>query len=97
MMLQKAHYLQLQIDILDAVQRLADRYRTAALNCGNDIVAATLAKIPAKPPETFLEALQKFRFIHFTMWCGRNYHNTVGRFDQYMYPYLKSDFDNGTP
>ena len=94
-MLQKAHYLQLQIDILDAVQRLADRYRKAALDYGNDIVAATLARIPAKPPETFLEALQMFRFIHFTMWCGRNYHNTVGRFDQYMYPYLKSDLDNG--
>jgi pyruvate-formate lyase len=93
--LQKAHYLQLQIDILDAVQRLADRYREAAVDCGNDIVAALLARVPAKPPETFLEALQMFRFIHFTMWCGRNYHNTIGRFDQYMYPYLKSDLENG--
>lgn len=36
-----------------------------------------------------------FRIIHFTMWCGRNYHNTVGRFDQYIYPYLKADLDKG--
>ena len=36
-----------------------------------------------------------FRILHFTMWCGRNYHNTVGRFDQYMFPYLKADMEKG--
>ena len=35
------------------------------------------------------------RLLHFTMWCGNNYHNTLGRFDQYMYKYLKRDLDNG--
>ncbi|WP_343277438.1 pyruvate formate lyase family protein, partial [Ligaoa zhengdingensis] len=77
------------------VQNLADRYRQLALEQGNRVVAESLAQVPAKPPRSFLEALQMFRIIHFTMWCGRNYHNTVGRFDQYMLPYLKADLEKG--
>lgn len=89
------HVLQTQIGILDTVQNLADRYRQLALEQGNRVVAESLAQVPAKPPRSFLEALQMFRIIHFTMWCGRNYHNTVGRFDQYMLPYLKADLEKG--
>ena len=29
------------------------------------------------------------------MWCEGDYHNTLGRFDQYMMPYLKADLDAG--
>ena len=32
-----------------------------------------------------------FRLLHFALWCSFNYHNTVGRFDQYMWPYLRAD------
>ncbi|MCI5547519.1 MAG: pyruvate formate-lyase, partial [Clostridiales bacterium] len=31
----------------------------------------------------------------FCMWCEGEYHNTLGRFDQYMYPYYKHDIDAG--
>lgn len=92
----KAHYLQLQIEILDSVMKLAEKYRKLAEIKGNEVVARTLEKVPAGPPETLLEALQMFRILHFTMWCGRNYHNTVGRFDQYMYPYFIRDIKNNT-
>ena len=92
---EKAHYLRCQIQILEAVQNLADRYQALAEKEGNTLVAETLKKVPANAPETFLEALQMFRILHYTMWCGRNYHNTVGRFDQYMYPYFKRDLDQG--
>lgn len=93
--LQKAHYTGLQIDILEAVLELAGRYRQEAERQGNQIVADTLSRVPARAPESFLEALQMFRILHYTMWCGRNYHNTVGRFDQYLYPYLKRDMERG--
>lgn len=92
---EKAHYLQLQIDILDHVLSLASRYQKLAEQRGNEVVAKTLLSVPAHAPQSFLEALSMFRIIHFTMWCGRNYHNTVGRFDQYIYPYLKADLDKG--
>ena len=29
------------------------------------------------------------------MWCEGDYHNTLGRFDQYMAPYLQADLDAG--
>ena len=91
----KAHNIKLQIDILDHVLALAARYQELAEKKGNDVVARTLKAVPAHAPQSFLEALSMFRIIHFTMWCGRNYHNTVGRFDQYIYPYLKADLDKG--
>jgi len=91
----RAHYIKLQIQILDAVLKLAERYRKLAVQQGNETAAAVLTKVPAYAPESFLEALQMFRILHFTMWCGRNYHNTVGRFDQYMFPYLAADLEKG--
>lgn len=90
-----AHYLEVQIGLLDAVQALSDRYRELAEEQGNTVVARSLSQVPAKAPRNFLEALQMFRILHFAMWCGRNYHNTIGRFDQYMYPYFKADMDAG--
>lgn len=89
------HYLKQLISILDSVEALADRYRRAAEKAGNRTVAESFSHISANPPATFLQALQMLRLLHFTMWCGNNYHNTLGRFDQYMYKYLKRDLDNG--
>lgn len=91
----KAHYVELQMDLIDHVLALSERYRALALEEGNEVVAKTLARIPAQAPTSFLEALQMFRILHYVMWCGRNYHNTIGRFDQYMYPYFQKDMEAG--
>ncbi|MBO6011635.1 MAG: hypothetical protein J6P71_07550, partial [Oscillospiraceae bacterium] len=50
-------------------------------------------KVPEFPAETFREALQSFWFT-FLMVCPSPT-STAGRFDQYMYPYYKSDIDAG--
>lgn len=92
---EKAHYITLQIRIIDGILELADRYRTLAAAQGKTEIAERLARVPALPPRNFPEALQMFRILHFVMWCGGNYHNTVGRFDQYMYPYLARDLEKG--
>ena len=89
----KADSLLAQERILAAVQGLAYRYAEAAEHAGNRDVADTLRQVPAKPPRTLLEAFQMFRILHFTMWAGHNYHNTVGRLDQYMYPYFQRDME----
>ena len=36
-----------------------------------------------------------FRILHYALWLEGDYHNTVGRFDQYIYPYFKRDMDAG--
>ena len=43
----------------------------------------------------FLNALRMLRMLHLALWASNVYHNTVGRFDQYMWPYLKADLDKG--
>lgn len=92
---EKAHVLRLQTEILEAVLSLAGRYLELARSAGNEEAARLLERVPAQPPRDFAEALQMFRILHFVMWCGRNYHNTIGRFDQYMFPYLKKDLEEG--
>lgn len=53
-------------------------------------------KVPENPPTTFYEAIQ---FIWFTQVGGIISENplalNVGRFDQFMYPYYKSDIEKG--
>ena len=93
---EKADYLLAQERILAAVQRLADRYAEEARRVGNRAVAETLAQVPAKPPRNLAEAFQMFRILHYVMWAGHNYHNTVGRLDQYMYPYFLRDMESHT-
>ncbi|MBO7403736.1 MAG: pyruvate formate lyase family protein, partial [Clostridia bacterium] len=80
---------------IDALLRLVERYRALAVEEGRDDVAEVLAKVPAKPAESFREALQFFRIVHFALWAEGNYHNTVGRFDKWMMPYLRHDLEAG--
>ena len=93
--LAEAEYLTVQVRLLENVQALCDRYREVAVETGRQDIADTLSRVPMNPPRTFPEALQMFRILHFTMWLGGNYHNTVGRFDQYMYPYYHADMSSG--
>lgn len=81
--------------IIDAIFELSEKYAKEAAKMGNLETAEVLRKIPHKGAATFREALQFFRILHFTLWLEGNYHNTIGRFDQYMYPYMKSDLGEG--
>jgi formate C-acetyltransferase len=83
------------LDVLDSFEDFADRYRLEALRVGNVRAAEVLSRIPREKPASFLEALQFLRLIHYCLWCNFNYHNTFGRFDQYLYPYYKGDLDRG--
>ena len=80
---------------IDAVLDLTKRYEAAARAAGDNVLANVLARVPAYPARTFREALQSLRILHYCMWCEGDYHNTLGRFDQYMFPYLKADLDAG--
>ncbi len=81
--------------VIDAIIDLADRYRVQAIAEGKAELAAVLTRVPRYGATSFYEALQFFRIIHYSLWLEGNYHNTVGRFDKYMYPYLKADMEKG--
>ena len=79
-----------------ALYELADRYRAEAERIGRADVAAVLARVPRQGATTFREALQFVRMLNYTVWAEGEYHNTLGRFDQYMMPFLQADLDAGT-
>ncbi|MEW6679511.1 MAG: pyruvate formate lyase family protein [bacterium] len=52
-------------------------------------------KVPAKPAETFWEALQCLQFLHTATFLAEGgVSHAMGRLDQYLYPYLKKDLEN---
>ncbi len=80
---------------IDAIIALCDRYRELAIALNRSDIAEVLLQVPRYPARSFREALQFFRILHYSLWLEGDYHNTVGRFDQYMYPYFKADIDSG--
>ena len=93
---EKKEYAAVLCETVDAILDFAERYRLAAIKCGRDDIAKVLEVVPRYGATTFREALQSFRIIHFCLWLEGDYHVTVGRFDQYMLPYLLSDMEKGT-
>ena len=93
-----AHYEQAnsyQKRMMDAVIGLCDRYCALAKEQGRDDIVEVFHQIPRRGARNLREALQFFRVLHFALWIEGDYHITVGRFDQYMYPYYKKDIDSG--
>ena len=83
------------IETIDAVLALASRYAAAARVQGREDIAIVLDQVPARAPRCFREALQSLRFLHSMVWLEGHYHVGLGRFDQYMWPYLERDLARG--
>ena len=59
-------------------------------------IAKNCERVPAKGATGFYEACQSFWFVQMLIQSESNGHSvSPGRFDQYMYPYFKKDFDSG--
>lgn len=84
-------------------KRHAEKANSLVLKETDDIRKNELLKIaqicnhvPANGATSFYEAIQSFWFIHLLMHIESNgFAFSPGRFDQYMYKYLKNDLDNG--
>jgi pyruvate formate-lyase/glycerol dehydratase family glycyl radical enzyme len=99
----KARFLQAVIISLRAVIHLANRFADLATEMAlketNQTRKAELQRIaeicrwvPANPARDFYEALQSFWFIFLVVQQSTA---SVGRFDQYMYPFYKKDIEEG--
>jgi len=80
--------------------RCADLAEAKAAKCDDpirkaelEVIAETCRRVPAKPPRTFHEALQFVWFVF--MFIAPSPTATIGRMDQYLYPYYKADIDAG--
>jgi formate C-acetyltransferase len=83
-------YIQSTIDF-------CDRYRADAEQQGNMKLAKALYNVPGNKADSFYEALLFMKIIIFSLRCARNIHITLGRFDQYLYPYYLKDLEKGIP
>ncbi|MCX7598786.1 MAG: hypothetical protein N2512_07940 [Armatimonadetes bacterium] len=77
------------------------RRRAAACECAGarrewEEIAEICEQVPARPARTFREALQALWFAHMiTCWEDGVNANSLGRFDQFMWPYLEADLAAG--
>lgn len=88
-------FLTSAMESIEAVQAFIGKYAQCAANAGLTETSTVLNKIRTEAPDTLLEALQLLRIVHFALWESDCYHNTLGRFDQYIYPYYKADKEHG--
>jgi pyruvate formate-lyase/glycerol dehydratase family glycyl radical enzyme len=105
--LKKSYFYRAIIITIDAVVAFAHRYSTLALELAETEteairaeelreMAATLAKVPEHPAETFHEALQAVWLVHLCLQIESNGHSlSFGRFDQYMFPFYERDLAAG--
>lgn len=80
---------------IDAVYALAEKYKREAEKLGIKELARALEHVPAHAPKSYYEALVMMRLLNFSLWLNANKHNTLGRFDVYMYPYFQADIASG--
>jgi pyruvate-formate lyase len=88
-------FLDCALETIEAVLELAGRYAREARRIGCVDIADRLENVPANRPRSFHEALQSLRLCHAVVWLGGNYHVGLGRFDQYMWPFLETDLEEG--
>ena len=88
-------FLDCVIEVIDAVLSMVKRYSREARLLKRDDIATILENVPANPAGSFHEALQCLRICHSSLWLSGHYHIGLGRLDQYLWPYLKSDLERG--
>ncbi len=104
----KRAFLQGAIISLHAVIRFANRYAEEAKRQAGLVedserrseledIAAVCRRVPAEPARSFHEAVQCAWFLHLVSQIESNGHSfSMGRFDQYTYPFYKADLQAGS-
>jgi pyruvate-formate lyase len=89
--------------VINFAGRFADRLAELAEQAGDDgrkqellVMSANCRQVPANPAESFWQAIQAVWFIQLILQIETNGHAiSLGRFDQYLWPYYKHDVDSG--
>lgn len=92
--------------VIEAVKTYADRFSLLAQEMAENAqshrkdelleISNICSKVPYELASSFKEAIQSVWFIQLILQIESNGHSlSYGRFDQYMYPYLKADLEKG--
>ncbi len=105
--IKRTHFLNAVITSCKAAGIFAARYAKLALDMAKNekdtkrknellVIASNCSRVPMEGARSFYEACQSFWFIQVLLQTESSGHSiSPGRFDQYMYPYFKSDLDAG--
>ena len=103
----KSAFYRAGLEVCEGALIFAERYRALAAELAATepnpirreelrLMADILSRIPREPAATFREAIQSVWFLQVIPQIECNgYSITPGRFDQYMWPYLKRDLEAG--
>lgn len=103
----KTAFLEAVIECAEAAITYAKRYaklaKEEAENCADSKrreellkIAENCENVPENGAKSFYEACQSFWFVQMLIQTESSGHSiSPGRFDQYMYPYFKADYDSG--
>jgi len=92
---QAQQFLDCVIESIDSVLELTRSYALTARRKNRVDLAEVLERVPAHAARTFREALQSLRMLHAVPYLIGHYQIGLGRFDQYMWPYLQADLQSG--
>ncbi len=77
-------------------EELADQEQDETRKKELTLIAVNCKRIAHLPPENFYQALQLVYFIQLVLQIESNGHSlSLGRVDQYLFPFYKSDIDGG--
>jgi pyruvate formate-lyase/glycerol dehydratase family glycyl radical enzyme len=90
--------------VINYARRFSELLETEAQKCEDParkqeltVMAANLRRVPAEPAETFWQAVQTVWLIQLILQIETNGHAiSLGRFDQYLWPYCRRDLEQGT-
>ena len=85
----------LEMRYADFFKKMADEETDPAKKEEYQTISDHIRRVPAGPATTFREALQSFYFLHMCTQFDDVSNHSMGRVDQYLYPYYKHDIDNG--
>ncbi len=92
---EKAEFLTTARMSMEAFSRMICLYGKAAEDMGKLDVAKTCYAVAKDAPESFREALQLVWLVHLTFLYEGRFAMALGRFDQYLYPFYRTDIDSG--
>lgn len=102
----KYHFYNSILITIDGVKKYAERFVTLAREKAKTAdekrskelleIAEICERVPYYPARNFAEAIQSVWFIQCILQIESNGHSlSYGRFDQYMYPFVKADLESG--
>ncbi len=82
---------------IEAIYDMSEKYKTQAMLTGCNSLYEALSVVPRKGARNFYEALVFMKISVYFLRCSFVSHLTLGRFDQYMYPFYNMSKNQGVP